>query len=79
LLRPPIFSVWNYARRKGLTIVTHDADFAELAALHGPPPKVVWLGCGNRPTAEIERLLRDRAESITSFLEDSDATCLELY
>jgi predicted nuclease of predicted toxin-antitoxin system len=24
-------SVWNYAGRRGLTIVTHDSDFAELA------------------------------------------------
>ena len=40
-------SVWNYAARHSLTIVTHDADFAEIAALRGPPPKVVWLRCGN--------------------------------
>lgn len=72
-------SIWNYAGRNGLTIATFDADFAEMAALRGPPPKVVWLRCGNQPTTAIERLLRDRVSLMESFLEDTVATCLELY
>lgn len=32
-----------------------------------------------RPTAEIEELLRGRAELIGSFAEDEVAACLELY
>jgi predicted nuclease of predicted toxin-antitoxin system len=72
-------SVWHYAGQHGLTIITHDADFAEIAALRGPPPKVVWLRCGNQPTAAIEGLLRERAGLMESFLEDAVAACLELY
>ena len=72
-------SVWSYAGKSGLTVVTLDADFAELAALRGPPPKIVWLRCGNQPTALIERLLREHAGRMESFLEDPVAACLELY
>lgn len=72
-------ALWEYARRRDLTIVTQDADFAELAALRGPPPKLVWLRCGNQPTAVIEHLLRDHAALIASFAEDAAAACLELY
>ena len=72
-------AVWEYARRGGFAVVTHDADFAELAALRGQPPKIVWLRCGNRPTNEIERLLRASAELITSFCENPVTACLELY
>jgi predicted nuclease of predicted toxin-antitoxin system len=72
-------AIWEYARRGGLTIVTHDADFAEIAALRGPPPKVVWLRCGNQPTTTVEHLLRKNAEIIRSFGADASATCLELY
>jgi predicted nuclease of predicted toxin-antitoxin system len=70
---------WNYAARRGLTIVTHDVDFAEMAAFRGPPPKVVWLRCGNQPTAFIEQRLRERASVMQSFLTDNEAACLELY
>lgn len=72
-------SVWNYAAHNDLTIVTFDSDFAEMAALRGSPPKVVWLRCGNQSIAILERLLRERAALLSDFLEDAVATCLELY
>ncbi|HEY4939890.1 MAG TPA: DUF5615 family PIN-like protein [Rhizomicrobium sp.] len=72
-------AIWAFAAREGFTIVTLDADFADIAALRGAPPKVIWLRCGNQPTAFVARLLPDRAALIVGFLEDSDAACLELY
>lgn len=71
--------IWQYARRKSFGIVTLDADFAELAALRGAPPKVIWLRCGNQPTTVIERLLRDQATLIAIFEKNDEAACLELY
>jgi predicted nuclease of predicted toxin-antitoxin system len=70
--------LWAYAGRNGFALVTLDADFAEIAALQGPPPKVIWLRCGNRPTAAVERLLRDHAGAIAAFEQDA-AACLEIY
>jgi predicted nuclease of predicted toxin-antitoxin system len=49
-------ALWDHAGRNGFMLVTLDADFAELATLLGPPPKVVWLRQGNQRTAAIERL-----------------------
>lgn len=72
-------TIWKYARREGLTIVTMDADFPELAVLRGAPPKVIWLRCGNRPTRVIETLLRPQGDLIASFVADDQATCFELY
>ena len=69
-------TVWSFARREGFTIVTLDADFADMAALRGAPPKII---CGNRPTAFVERLLRDHAALIESFAASDDVACLELY
>ncbi len=45
----------------------------------GAPPKVIWLRCGNRPTAFVEHILRTHAASIATFVETDDAACLELY
>ncbi len=72
-------AVWAYAKANGFTLVSLDSDFAEMAALLGPPPKVVWLRCGNQPTAVVETLLRSHAAAIAGFELDAVAACLEIY
>ena len=57
-------TIWDYAGRNGFTLVSLDVDFADRATLLGPPPKVIWLRCGNQPTERIEKLLRDHAETM---------------
>ena len=32
-------ALWDHAASEGLVLVSQDADFAEMAALHGPPPR----------------------------------------
>ena len=71
-------TVWRHAAGHGYVLVSQDADFAEMAALYGPPPKVVWLRGGNRPTAAVEALLRRHAELIIAFSTDPEAACLEI-
>ena len=71
-------AIWKYAATNGFVLVTLDADFAEMAALLGPPPKVVWLRVGNQPTATVEALLRQHAEIMRAFEQDP-AACLEIY
>jgi len=72
-------ALWHYAGSKGYALVSLDADFAELAALLGPPPKVIWLRCGNQPTAANVELLRAHATTIAAFDDDDAAACLEVY
>src|SRR5947208_17015803 len=72
-------TIWQYAKSRGFVIVSHDVDFADLAAVLGAPPKVVWLRCGNQPTEFIERLLRDHASAIFAFGSDANMAYLELF
>jgi predicted nuclease of predicted toxin-antitoxin system len=58
--------------------LSQDADFAEMAALLRPAPKVIWLRVGNQSTAAISILLRRHADLIAGFGKDDDATCLEI-
>lgn len=69
-------TVWEYAATHGLTIVSKDADFHQLSFLHGPPPKAVWLRCGNRSTAEIEALLRRHRADLERLGAVDEATFL---
>ena len=72
-------TVWDHAKAHGFTLVSHDSDFAEMAALLGPPPKVVWLRRGNQPTSVIAAMLRQHAGAITALEAEAAAACLELY
>ena len=71
-------AIWERAKAGGFAIVSLDADFADMAALYGAPPKVIWLRCGNQPSVVIGNLLREHAEAIASFEQDN-ASCLEIY
>ena len=71
--------VWDYARVNGFALASLDSDFAEMAALLGPPPKIIWLRCRNQPTAAIENLLLARSTVIAEFLADVNSACLEIY
>jgi predicted nuclease of predicted toxin-antitoxin system len=72
-------AVWQFAKDNGFAVVSQDADFAELATLYGAPPKVIWLRCGNRPTGFVEKLIRDHAQAIGTFEQDSTAACLQVF
>jgi len=71
--------IWEYAKTNNFTLVSMDSDFAEFAALRGPPPKVIWLRCGNQPTAIVEEILRSHAGLITDFETIGSTACLEIY
>ena len=71
-------AVWQHAKANGFVLVTQDSDFADMAALYGPPPKVIWLRCGNQPTQAIEKLLRRHTQTIAAFEQDPTANCLEI-
>lgn len=49
-------SIWQYAGDHDFIIVTQDSDFHELSLLHGIPPKIIWLKCGNKPRWYLRRL-----------------------
>ncbi|MDE2377591.1 DUF5615 family PIN-like protein [Bradyrhizobium sp.] len=72
-------TLWDFAKANGFAIVSQDADFAEMATLLGPPPKVIWLRSGNQTTVAIAALLRRHAGMIVSFEGDDEAACLEIY
>ena len=72
-------AIWKFAKANEFTIVTQDSDFADMAMLYGPPPKIIWLRCGNQPNSFVEKILRDHSESIGDFEKDSAATCWEIY
>jgi predicted nuclease of predicted toxin-antitoxin system len=72
-------AIWQHAHENDFLLATQDSDFADLAALRGIPPKIIWLRCGNQPTKTIENLLRIHARDIRIFWDDPNSVVLEIY
>lgn len=70
--------VWQFAHDNGYCLVTKDADFDELIAAKGFPPKVIWLKLGNCTTSQVVELLKSQYDFIIEFLEDERVGLLEL-
>jgi predicted nuclease of predicted toxin-antitoxin system len=70
--------IWSYAGEHGFVIVSKDSDFRQLAFLHGPPPKAIWVRLGNASTIEIFDVLRDGHDEIVRFGADADEALLVL-
>lgn len=68
--------VWTRAAREGCVLASKDEDFAHLATLRGPPPKVIWLNVRNAGTAAIAELLLRRADDIEAFVADTVTSVL---
>ena len=49
--------IFAAARAAGAVVLTKDADFVELLERLGPPPRVVWLRCGNTSNARLRTIL----------------------
>ena len=71
-------AIWDYARNRGLTIVSKDSDFHQASFLRGSPPKVIWIRRGNCTTTEIEAMLRASRTRILAFAADEVAAFLAL-
>ena len=71
--------IWAYARQHAYVIVTQDSDFVERSKLLGPPPKVVWLRCGNTTPIAIEALLRTNAAAINELAQANSPPYLQIF
>lgn len=70
--------IWDYATEHEFVIVSKDSDFRQLAFLHGPPPKAIWLRVGNASTATILQVILDHLEAIEAFSDSDDEALLVL-
>jgi len=70
--------IWDHAKEHGLVLMSKDSDFRQLAFLHGPPPKVVWLRVGNATTAAIANVVLDHVGAIEAFVANEVEALLVL-
>ena len=51
--------IYNLARNANAIVLTKDRDFVTLLERFGPPPKILWLTCGNTSNESLKRILTE--------------------
>jgi len=49
--------IFQAAKRENAIVMTKDSDFVLLLDRFGPPPKVIWVTCGNTSNARLKEIL----------------------
>ncbi len=70
--------IFVYAKSNNFAIVTFDSDFVDLNAMHGTPPKIVYLNTGNLTTKSISALLLNNIVRIGHYLSSDSDDILEV-
>ena len=65
--------IYLAARAAGAVVLIKDSDFAQLQAHFGPPPKVIWLRCGNTSNARLQEILVATFPDARRLLEGQEA------
>jgi predicted nuclease of predicted toxin-antitoxin system len=65
-LDPEIFSE---ARKQNVAVMSKDYDLIELVERHGPPPKIIWVTCGNTSNAKMRQILSETLPKAKELLD----------
>lgn len=66
-------AIFQAAREAAAVILTKDVDFTHLLKQHGPPPKVLWLTCGNSSNQNLHRILTVTLRDALRLLESGES------
>lgn len=64
--------IFEAARAANAVVLTKDIDFVLQLQRLGPPPKVLWLRCGNTSNAHLRSLLRKLLPTALRMLESGE-------
>jgi len=65
--------IYLAARLADATVLTKDIDFVHLLRAYGPPPRVIWLRCGNTSEARLREILTATLPRTLTLLEAGEA------
>jgi predicted nuclease of predicted toxin-antitoxin system len=57
------------AKQEDVVVMTKDRDFLQLLDELGPPPKVLWITCGNTSNARLQEILSHTLSNALALFE----------
>ncbi len=76
-LATPDQDIWLLAGRDDLIIISKDADFLDMIAVRGAPPRLVHVAVGNATAAGLMALVEHAWPAIESLLNDHNVTVVQ--
>lgn len=70
--------VWQFAKDRGLVVVSKDDDFTALSGLRGRPPCLIKLSVGNCDNEQVLQILLARRNQIEAQFADPEVAMVEL-
>lgn len=65
--------IFNSARDEDAIVLTKDRDFLDLLGRFGPPPKVIWLTCGNTSNDALKHILSKTLPDAVNLLNGGES------
>jgi len=69
--------IFRAAQEANVIIMSKDSDFMNLLDRHGPPPKVIWVTCGNTSNRRMRIILKQLLQPAVKML-NSGETIVEI-
>ncbi|EKB51084.1 DUF5615 family PIN-like protein [Cecembia lonarensis] len=63
--------IWEYAKKKKLTIISKDADFYNKILMTNPPPKVIHIKIGNLKIRDFHELISKNWSEVLELNKDN--------
>jgi predicted nuclease of predicted toxin-antitoxin system len=64
--------IFQAAREASIIMMSKDSDFLNLLDRYGPPPKVVWVTCGNTSNQRMRTILKQTLQPAVEMLEGGE-------
>ena len=61
--------IFMAARKANAVVLSKDSDFFDLLETHGPPPRILWVTCGNTSNMRLRQIFLTAFPQALQFLE----------
>lgn len=55
--------IFQKAKDADVVVMTKDVDFVRMQEQYGPPPKLIWITCGNSSNIQLKNILSKTLQS----------------
>lgn len=73
LLKATDREIFLEAKNQGAVVMSKDIDFVNLVSDQGPPPKVIWITCGNTSNKKIREILSSSLQRAVDILNQGES------